>query len=348
MKSQEDRVLIVGAGPAGLSTAHHLERLGIDCRILERGSTPGDSFAHMPKSMELVSPACFSELPGMRFPPGSPEYLPMRDFHAYLQAYAERLAMPIELGCSIAKARREQDAFELTAEDGRTFRSASLVAATGVYSTPHYPPEIDRSRLTIPCSHSHDFVDAEPFKGLSVLVIGAALSGQEVALGISRVGRAALAARRPFTIVPRRILGIDAHWFIWLPEKTPVRWVPWLVPIREPMAGGEIRRALKSGAIASRPAIASVEGERVRFAGGLEERYDHLVFATGYRPTTGWLADLCTTTDEQITDQADNRSKRFPDLYFVGLPYARNFASRYLRGIRCDSEQVARMIADRR
>ena len=42
MKQENDgKVLIIGAGPAGLTAAHELSRAGYDCVVLEKDSTVG-------------------------------------------------------------------------------------------------------------------------------------------------------------------------------------------------------------------------------------------------------------------------------------------------------------------
>src|SRR5438552_2463972 len=49
-------VLILGAGPAGLSVAFELKRRGVPFLILEKGDGPGESWKNMPRNLKLVSP----------------------------------------------------------------------------------------------------------------------------------------------------------------------------------------------------------------------------------------------------------------------------------------------------
>lgn len=335
-------VIIVGAGPAGLATAYHLKRRGIDALILERGPTPGASFARMRRSMSLVSPRFFSELPGLAFPPGV-ELPSMPEFHDYLVRYAARFDVRVDT--EVKMAQKTAAGFELELANER-IAAKFLVAATGVFSTPHVPADLHPERLTIPWMHAADYHAPGALEGKEVLIVGGGLSAQEIALDLARP--VTIACSRPIAWIPNPVLGLDVHWLAWLPEMLPVRWAPWLVPhIHEPASGPEWRAAVRAGAIRTRPRVVALEGDAAHFADGSSARYGAVILATGFRPTLGWLDGLASATGQRVDGAPDGESAAHPGLFFVGFPYLRTFASRFLRGIRRDAAHVAQEIASR-
>ena len=90
--------VIIGAGQAGLATAHQLQERGRDCVVLDRNQRIGDNWRQQWDSLRLYSPARFDGLPGMPFP-GPPWSFPGKDEVAdYLEAYAHRWKLPVRLG----------------------------------------------------------------------------------------------------------------------------------------------------------------------------------------------------------------------------------------------------------
>ena len=345
-----ETVIIVGAGPSGLTTSYHLKELNVPHVVLERGSAPGSTFGRMRASMELVSPPFFSELPGLGFPEGSPRFLTMPAFQEYLKGYAVHHRLPVKIDAEVKQVTRARpDApFVLELAGGQALESKCIVCATGVFSTPHIPRELAVDRVTVPWLHSAYYQAPRAFAGRNVLIVGGGLSAQEIALELAEHAPVTMAARVPLKWIPNPVLGIDLHWFAWLPEMIPVRWIPWAVKhAREPASGAPIRAALKSNKIRVKPGVTRLDGDTAHFADGTSQRYEAFILATGFRPTVRWLDGLASATGERIDDAPDGESSAHPGLYFVGFPFLRTFASRYLRGIRRDARHTAQRIADR-
>ncbi len=64
-------IIIVGGGPAGLATAYCLQKLNIDCLVVEKNKV-GNSWGNMPKYWRVVSPQWTNMLPGSGFHYSSP------------------------------------------------------------------------------------------------------------------------------------------------------------------------------------------------------------------------------------------------------------------------------------
>ncbi|WP_225011289.1 FAD-dependent oxidoreductase, partial [Klebsiella pneumoniae] len=74
MTERKIDVAIIGGGQAGLATAYHLRRAGIDFVILDGEVAPGGAWRHGWDSLRLFSPAAYSSLPGWPMPPGGDDY----------------------------------------------------------------------------------------------------------------------------------------------------------------------------------------------------------------------------------------------------------------------------------
>ena len=97
--------VIVGAGQAGLATAHHLRKRGRECVVLDHNQRIGDNWRQQWDSLRLYSPAKFDALPGMKFP-AAPWSFPTKDeVAAYLEAYAGRWDLPVRLGIRVERPR---------------------------------------------------------------------------------------------------------------------------------------------------------------------------------------------------------------------------------------------------
>ena len=85
--------VVVGAGQAGLVTAHELARRGRDCVVLDRETRVGDNWRHHYDSLRLYTPGRYTSLPGLPFP-GDPDACPGKDEVAdrLAKVIAERLA----------------------------------------------------------------------------------------------------------------------------------------------------------------------------------------------------------------------------------------------------------------
>lgn len=110
-------VLVLGAGQAGLATAHALRGTAFRHLVLEAGDAVGGAWPQYYDSLTLFSPARFG-LPGLSMT-GDPGRYPSRDEAvAYLRAYAEHFEVPIR-----TRARRRGDLPRRPRLRGATYRA---------------------------------------------------------------------------------------------------------------------------------------------------------------------------------------------------------------------------------
>src|SRR5438128_653265 len=172
-------VVVVGAGPYGLSTAAHL--LGRGLRVAVFGRTLEMWRDRMPKGMLLRSHWWATNLSDPRNQYGFGCFLnetkcekryPMsaQAFIDYALWFKER-AVPSIDGSYVSCIERRSDHFLLTLEDGRKVRSPLVVMATGLHYYAYRPEHYHHLSGEL-VSHSCDHNNLSGFRGAHVVVIG--------------------------------------------------------------------------------------------------------------------------------------------------------------------------------
>jgi cation diffusion facilitator CzcD-associated flavoprotein CzcO len=271
--------------------------------------------------------------------------------HCEMTAYFERYARAFDLRRRVrfrtAVERVEpagRDGWRLSLRGGQTVRHSAVVVANGHHWAPRWP-ELPGT-TTAAVTHAHDYRTPAPFAERRVLVIGGGQSAVEIGVEVSRVAaRTVLAVRSGTHFLPRRILGRPYDLLNGdLPNRLPwpllnrvMRRMLRLTRYDDPASVGfpapahrlldqipavssELAPAIRRGAIAVRPAVASLDGAEVRFADGSTATVDAIVCATGYRVSFPFLS-LAIVAPEGTALPLYRRIVPLdaPGLYFIGL-----------------------------
>jgi putative flavoprotein involved in K+ transport len=165
---------IIGAGQAGLATAYHLQRRGRQCLILDGNRRIGDNWRAHWDSLRLFTPAGYDGLPGLPFPASKWSYPTKDEVADYLEAYAERFALPVRMSTQVDRLEAVGGNYVLHIGDDR-FMADNVVVATGTFgrtpSIPDFAMDLDPAIRQL---HSSEYRRPEQLKPGRVLVVGAA------------------------------------------------------------------------------------------------------------------------------------------------------------------------------
>ena len=202
----------MGAGPAGLAAAAMLGRHGIEALVLERGDGPAASWRGHYDSLRLHTVRSLSSLPGTPLPRSLGRWVARDPFVAYLEEYAASHRLEIRTGTAVRRIDRAPAGFTLDTTGGPV-EARSVIVATGYTRAPVIPDWPGREQFEGRLLHSSEYRNAQPFRGLRVLVVGAGNSGSDIAVDLAAggAGQVWLSVRRPPCVVPRQVLGVPAQ-----------------------------------------------------------------------------------------------------------------------------------------
>jgi len=193
-------VVIVGAGPYGLSIASHLRTLQVDFRIF--GSPMRTWLTEMPKGMRLKSEGFASSLydPKSEFTlhrycdqmgiPYADQGLPvpLDTFSSYGLEFQKRFVPQLE-DKEIVSLQRSDAGFEMRLADGEAVAARRVVIAVGLTYFAYVPPmlaELPSEFVT----HSSNHRYPDRLKGREVAVVGAGASALDLAALLHQAGAA--------------------------------------------------------------------------------------------------------------------------------------------------------------
>jgi thioredoxin reductase (NADPH) len=270
------KLVIVGAGPAGLATAIAAHAARLDYTVLEKGVLVNSIF-HFPRAMTFFTTPELLEIGGLPFV--TPYEKPTQwEALRYYRRVADSYGLEIELGTAVTGLRRGPGGFVLAVsargDDGEPRseerRARRVVIASGYYDHPNRVgvPGEDRPHV------SHYYDEPHAYYRKDVVVVGGKNSAAIAALEIHRAGGRV-------TLVHRRAELADSIKY-------------WIRP--------DIENRIKEGAIAARfesrlleigPRSVTLDGPR-----GRETLPAEAVFLmTGYRPDTTLLEQAGVRVD---------------------------------------------------
>ena len=348
------RVIVIGAGPAGLATALRLERRFREpgeVVVLERSSVAASWRARYAE-LRLNTTRSTSALPARRIP-GSAGRWPSRDDYVdYLQSAAERSPDATTHGGDRAVVFSARTGGRLDCRDRRgSLLAPNVVVATGHDAVPYTPDWPDRASYEGEVRHVADLSRLADLAGRRVVVVGAGNSGIDIAGHLARMDAdVTVAMRTPPTILPREHLGIPLQAVAVATRRLPLRVRDAMASSTARMTTGDLRRygvprpgvgaytrfaatgvtvavdsgfvrALRDGRARVVPAAVGWAPEGVRLADGTVAEAEVVILATGFRCGLEPLVGHLDVLDESGHPRPPlpGPSASAPGLFFAGF-----------------------------
>lgn len=350
------RICVIGAGCSGITTIKNLLQVGLyNLVCYEQNNQIGGNWVYAPheshssvcETTHIISSKKMSEFVDFPMPDDYPDYPSHAQLLRYFQAYVKHfdLSPYIQFNTKVVQAEKIADErWLITLGNGQQELFDYLLVANGHHNVPRHPEHLP-GNFSGRYLHAHQYKNAVPFQGERVLVIGAGNSGCDCAVEISRVAEfVTISTRGPQYIVPKFFMGKPTDTFngqmLWIPKPIAafLRQLSLRIQVGKysdyglpdpnfpvlkahPTVNSELLYKIRHGKVHPRPAVASVEGKRVRFTNGTEEEYDTIVAATGYKISTPFFATDFINYEE--ADRVPLYLRMFhadhPTLAFIGL-----------------------------
>ena len=354
--SENFKVIVIGAGQAGLSVGYYLQKLNIPFIILDANERIGDSWRKRWDSLHLFTPAKFDGLAGMPFP-ASPDYFPTKDeMGDYLENYAAHFNLPVRTGVKVDGLSREGKSYCVEAGNIH-FQAEHVIIAMSNYQTPKIPIFAKELKPDIVQLHSFDYRNQSQLKDGGVLVVGAGNSGAEVALESAKNNRRVWLSGRDVGHIPLNIESTMAKIIL---VRLVIRFIfHRILTINTPIGRKARPKIISQGGplIRIKPKEFNISGiERVPKVIGVQnglpllENKDildvkNVVWCTGFYPSFSWI-DLPVFQGREPM-QERGVVKKEPGLYFTGLHFLYALSSAMIHGASRDAEYVVKKIHSR-
>ncbi|GCL70130.1 hypothetical protein PN4B1_00300 [Paenibacillus naphthalenovorans] len=287
-----EEVVVIGAGPCGLSAAVELQRIGLNPLVIEKECVVHSIYLY-PTYMQFFSTPELLEIGG--YPFSTPNDKPYRlEALNYYRNVAQRSELRIRSYETVTGITRQADGtFELTVQNkfgaSDKVQTRYVVVATGYFDSPNM--------LGIPGEDlphvSHYFREAHPYTGTRVAVIGGSNSAIDAAMELLRAGASVTVIYRGETY------------------SSVIK--PWVLPLFESMVSkGKIRMMFRSRVTHITETTITVVTD------GQEQTLDNdfVLALTGFRPDRS----LLTKAGAELNMEAGGVPKHDPDTMETTVP----------------------------
>lgn len=140
-------IVVIGAGQAGLSSAYHLNRLGLAGErqfvVLDKAPGAGGAWQFRWPSLTLKTANAIHDLPGMKFEDivetENGEVRASVAVPQYYRAYEEKFDLPVHRPVTARVVCDRGERLRVETDQGN-YSARGVINATGTWETPYVPP----------------------------------------------------------------------------------------------------------------------------------------------------------------------------------------------------------------
>lgn len=331
-------VLVIGAGQAGLSAAHHLQRRGFvgpgqqipadapgSYVVLDANPAAGGAWQHRWESLTMATVNGIFDLPGLprtAADPGEPSRLAVpRYFADYERAFELAILRPVRVRSVRPQDDDPHGRLRIETDRG-SWTARYVINASGTWDNPVQAGIAGAADFRGRQWHTRDYRTASDFAGQRVAIVGGGISAVQLLEEISRVATTFWYTRR------------EPQWRTgeFMPETTGRAVIAQVTADAEAGRPGRsivsytglgdtayVRAARERGALVRRPMFVAIEPDGVREADGSATPLDSILWATGFRPAIDHLAPMALTGPLGGIPLAGTRAARDERIHLIGF-----------------------------
>lgn len=206
--------IIIGGGQAGLVVSYYLTQNHRRHIVLEQAAAAVDAWRNRRwDSFTLNTPNWQSALPGAERPGSGPDgFLSREEIVSYFEDYVQRFRLPVHYNVRVESVEQNQTGTSYVVQTSSgLFEARNVVIATGLHQFPSIPSFSAYLPSSIKQIHSDHYRNPQSLPLGSVLVVGSAQSGAQIAEELNQAGRRVYLSTSRAGRVPRRYRGKDAN-----------------------------------------------------------------------------------------------------------------------------------------
>lgn len=331
-------IVVIGAGQAGLAVGYYLRRAGLldSTVVFDAEERAGGAWQHTWPSLTLFSPRDASSLPGMLFPPTRGLYPTRDEALAYLRAYEERYALPVQRPVEVGTVNHNGSMFTLDTSAGQCTANV-VIGCTGTWRNPIIPEIPGRQQFNGSILHSAFYRGPTPLNGKRVIVVGGGNSGAQIFADLVDHCQVQWAVLHQPTYLPDDVDGrvlFDAATMrrMALESGKGASTAP-SVTLGDIVMVDSVRRLRDEGRLTPVAMFEAFTPTGVRWSNGAEAEVDVVVFATGFRAALGPFAELNLADAQGRIEMRGTAVAHRSGLYLVGYGGWTGYASATMIGV---------------
>ncbi|MGJ1323104.1 ArsO family NAD(P)H-dependent flavin-containing monooxygenase [Sphingobacterium sp. PCS056] len=328
-------VIVIGGGQSALACGYFLRRTELHYTLLDDQEQSGGAWLHAWDSLTLFSPSQFSSLPGWLMPESAERFPSRSETIEYLGAYEKKYMIPVKRSTKVIAVNKMDKGFNLQTSDGE-YHAKVVISATGTWSAPFVPIVEGQKLFQGAQIHSSVYQKPDIFKDKKVLIIGGGNSGAQLLAEISKVAQTEWSTLENPTFLPDDVDGrvlFDTATTMYHAQKEGKPVDPTLYNLSSIVMVPSVVEARKRNVLHSKGRINSIFSTGVQWESGETEKFDAIVWCTGFRYATQHLENLGITDPNGRIETIGTRVDAVSGLWLVGYGNWTGFASATLIGV---------------
>ncbi len=349
-------MVVIGAGQAGLSSAYHLRRTGLepdlDFVVLDHSPAPGGAWQFRWPSLTYGKVHGMHALPGMELTDADPERPSAEVIGAYFDRYERAFDLRVRRPVDVRAVREGDDGRLLVRTSEGDWSTRALINATGTWDRPFWPRCPGQRTFRGRQLHTAQYAGPEEFAGQRVVVVGGGASGTQHLLELAPHAAATTWVTRrppvfregPFDQEAGRaaVALVEERVRLGLPPRSVVAVTG--LPLND-----AIRQGLADGVLDRQPMFDRITPDGVEWGYGPDARRvdaDVILWATGFRAALDHLTPLRLREPGGGIRVEGTRSVADPRVHLVGYgPSASTIGAN--RAGRAAVRDIRRLLAEK-